>query len=74
MRFGISETIEVFGIREHNNWLRDWRTLMRRIYPVVSVVSAGGYRRLPDDEVGDVVERLVAARTQRPDGPAAPLT
>ncbi|MFL6069664.1 MAG: proteasome subunit beta [Actinomycetes bacterium] len=48
--------------------------LMRRIYPVVSVVSAGGYRRLPDDEVGEVVERLVAARTQRPDGPAASLT
>ena len=48
--------------------------LMRGIYPVVSVVSAAGYRRLPDDEVGGVVERLVAARTQRPDGPAAPLT
>jgi proteasome beta subunit len=47
---------------------------MRRIYPVVSVVSAGGYRRLPDDEVGEVVERLVAARTRRPDGPAASLT
>jgi proteasome beta subunit len=48
--------------------------LMRGIYPVVAVVSATGYRRLPDDEVGGIVERLVAARTLRPDGPAASLT
>ncbi len=48
--------------------------LMRGIFPVVSVVSADGYRRLPDDEVGEVVQRLVAARAERPDGPAAPLT
>ena len=48
--------------------------LMRRIFPVVSVVSPDGYRRLPDDEVAEVVERLVAARQQRPDGPAAPLS
>ena len=48
--------------------------LMRGIYPVVSVVSADGYRRLPDDEVGAVVDQLVAARNQRPDGPAASLT
>lgn len=48
--------------------------LMRGIYPVVSVVSAAGYRRLPDDEVSEVVGRLVAARAERPDGPAAPLT
>ena len=48
--------------------------LMRKIFPVVSVVSADGYRRLPDAEVGEVVQRLVAARHERPDGPAAPLT
>jgi proteasome beta subunit len=48
--------------------------LMRKIFPVVSVVSADGYRRLPDAEVAGVVERLVAARGQRPDGPAASLT
>jgi proteasome beta subunit len=47
---------------------------MRGIYPVVAVVTAEGYRRLPDDEVGAVVARLVAARAERPDGPAAPLT
>ena len=48
--------------------------LMRKIFPVVSVVSAEGYRRLPDAEVEEVVGRLIAARQQRPDGPAASLT
>jgi proteasome beta subunit len=48
--------------------------LMRGIYPVVASVSAAGYRRLPDVEVGAVVSQLVAARAQRPDGPEAGLT
>lgn len=48
--------------------------LMRGIYPVVALVTADGYRRLPDDEIGSVVETVVAARTERPDGPAAPLS
>lgn len=47
--------------------------LMRGIYPVVAVVTAEGYRRLPDDEIGDVVQSVVAGRAERPDGPAAPL-
>ena len=46
----------------------------RRIFPVVSVVSAEGYRRLPDDDVAAVADRVIAARMTRPDGPAAPLT
>ncbi|HVQ88112.1 MAG TPA: proteasome subunit beta [Actinomycetes bacterium] len=48
--------------------------LMRGIYPVVALVTADGYRRLPDAEIGATVQRVVAARTERPDGPAAPLT
>jgi proteasome beta subunit len=48
--------------------------LVRRIFPVVQVITAEGGRRLPDDEVADVADRVVAARLQRPDGPAAPLT
>ena len=47
--------------------------LIRRIYPVVSVVTAEGYRRLPDDEIGDVVRAVVEGRTTHPDGPQAPL-
>jgi proteasome beta subunit len=47
--------------------------LTRRIFPVVGVITADGYRRLPDDEVAAVADRVVAARMQRPDGPAAAL-
>jgi proteasome beta subunit len=47
--------------------------LSRRIFPVVAVVDADGYRRLDDDELGGLVERVVGARMTRPDGPAADL-
>jgi proteasome beta subunit len=43
--------------------------LARRIYPVVAVVTSDGYRRVPEDEIGGVVDRVVAARLERPDGP-----
>ncbi len=46
----------------------------RRIFPVVAVVDAEGYRRLPDDEVATIADRVIAARLQRPDGPVASLT
>ena len=46
----------------------------RRIFPVVGVVTADGYRRVSDDEVAAVADRVIAARMDRPDGPAAPLT
>jgi proteasome beta subunit len=48
--------------------------LARRIFPVVSIVTANGYRRMPDDEVAALADEIVAARMNRPDGPAAPLT
>ncbi|HEY7489293.1 MAG TPA: proteasome subunit beta [Streptosporangiaceae bacterium] len=47
--------------------------LTRDIYPVVAGVTADGYRRLPDDEVREIVRAMVDARNVRPDGPAAPL-
>jgi proteasome beta subunit len=47
--------------------------LTRRIFPVVAIVTADGYRRVPDDEIGAVVESVVGARNIRPDGPNAPL-
>jgi proteasome beta subunit len=46
----------------------------RRIFPVVGVITADGYRRLPDLDVAAVADRVIAARMDRPDGPAAPLT
>ena len=47
--------------------------LSRRIYPVIAVVEPDGVRVLPDDEVGDVVRRVVDARLTSPDGPTAQL-
>lgn len=48
--------------------------LTRRIFPVVHVITPDGGRRLPDDEVSGIADRIIAARMQRPDGPAASLT
>jgi proteasome beta subunit len=48
--------------------------MTRRIFPVVAVMTGDGYRRLPDAEVAAIADRVIAARMDRPDGPAAPLT
>jgi proteasome beta subunit len=48
--------------------------LTRRIFPVVAVMDAEGYRRLRDEEVAAVADRVIEARMNRPDGPAAALT
>ena len=45
----------------------------RRIYPVVSVVTDEGYHRLSDDEVGAVVDTVIAGRMTDPGGPQASL-
>ncbi|SDR98722.1 proteasome endopeptidase complex, beta component Threonine peptidase. MEROPS family T01B [Nocardioides scoriae] len=47
--------------------------LARRIFPIVSVITADGHVRLTQDEVAVVADRVVAGRMQRPDGPAAAL-
>lgn len=47
--------------------------LTRRIFPVIAVANADGVRMLGEEEVGRVVERVVAARLSQPDGPRAPL-
>ncbi len=48
--------------------------LTRRIFPVVMVMTEDGTQRMPEAEVGEIADRIVTARMQRPDGPAAPLT
>jgi proteasome beta subunit len=48
--------------------------LTRRIFPVVGIVTDGGYRRMPEPDVAALADQIVAARMIRPDGPAAPLT
>jgi proteasome beta subunit len=46
----------------------------RRIFPVVGVITGDGYQRLPEAEVATIADRVIAARMERPDGPAASLT
>ncbi|MEV7429288.1 MULTISPECIES: proteasome subunit beta [unclassified Nocardioides] len=48
--------------------------LTRRIFPVVQVITAEGGRRMSDEEVAAIADRVIAGRMNRPDGPAAPLT
>jgi proteasome beta subunit len=48
--------------------------LARRIFPVVSVITAEGHVRLSQEDVAAIADQVVSARMQRPDGPAAPLT
>jgi proteasome beta subunit len=48
--------------------------LTRRIFPVVSVITADGHTRMSQDQVAAIADLVLAGRMQRPDGPAAPLT
>jgi proteasome beta subunit len=48
--------------------------MTRRIFPVVAIITPDGYHRMPDDEVAAIADRVIGARMDRPDGPAAPLT
>ena len=45
--------------------------LARRIFPVVMIAGPDGVQRVGDDQIGAMVDRLVAARRIRPDGPEA---
>jgi len=47
--------------------------MTRRIFPVVTTVTSNGFRRLPEAEVAETVQRVVADRMDSPDGPNAPL-
>jgi proteasome beta subunit len=47
--------------------------LTRRIFPVVAAVTLDGFRRLPEDEVAAVTQRVVDDRMTQPGGPQAPL-
>ena len=47
--------------------------MARRIFPVVTTLTGHGFRRLPEAEVAEAVQRVVADRMDSPDGPNAPL-
>ncbi|HEX8780767.1 MAG TPA: proteasome subunit beta [Nocardioides sp.] len=48
--------------------------LTRRIFPVVHVIGPDGGRRMPDEDVATLADRMIDARMRRPDGPAAELS
>ena len=48
--------------------------LTRRIFPVVHVITGDGQTRMPDAQVAEIADRVVAARMIRPDGPNAALS
>lgn len=47
--------------------------LTRRIFPVITVITADGLRRLDDEAVAVIADRMMAGRMRRPDGPLAPV-
>ena len=42
--------------------------VIRRIWPVVAVIGADGYTRVPDAELGDVARAVIADRTAEQEG------
>ena len=47
--------------------------ITRNIFPVITVVTAAGFRRVPDADIGALVQSMIAGRMTRPNGPNAPL-
>ena len=47
--------------------------LARGIYPIVSLITEDGFRRLEDDEVAEIAVSITAGRREHPNGPQAPL-
>lgn len=45
--------------------------LARKIYPMIWTAHADGVDQLGQDELGNVVDRVITARRERPDGPRA---
>ncbi|MFC1421203.1 proteasome subunit beta [Streptacidiphilus cavernicola] len=47
--------------------------LTRGIFPIVGVITADGFRRLPDEEVGALARSILDRRLEFPNGPQAGL-
>jgi len=45
----------------------------RRIYPIVTVITEEGFRRVTDAESSDVARSIIERRLEQPDGPRAEL-
>ncbi|KJK56666.1 proteasome subunit beta [Saccharothrix sp. ST-888] len=47
--------------------------LARKIFPIVSLITEDGFRRLSDTEVSEIAVSITNHRREHPDGPQAPL-
>lgn len=47
--------------------------MARRIYPIVTVITDEGCRRLTDEEGSELARSILARRLEQPDGPRAEL-
>jgi proteasome beta subunit len=47
--------------------------MQRRIFPIIMTASADGIDTFDGDRISAIADTIVAARRERPDGPAAPL-
>jgi proteasome beta subunit len=47
--------------------------MARRIFPIVTMITGDGFRRLPEAEVAQAAQRVLAGRMGSPDGPTASL-
>lgn len=45
----------------------------RKIWPIVAVIDADGFRRLSEEQISGYVDQMLEARLISPDGPIAPL-
>ncbi|MFR9674007.1 proteasome subunit beta [Streptomyces sp. TR06-5] len=47
--------------------------MARRIYPIVTVITDDGYRRMTEAEVSEIARTVHEGRLQQPNGPQAPV-
>ncbi|MGH3313977.1 MAG: proteasome subunit beta, partial [Streptomyces sp.] len=47
--------------------------LARKIYPIVTVITEDGYRKLAEAEVSEIARTVHEGRLQQPNGPQAPV-
>jgi proteasome beta subunit len=47
--------------------------LTRRLFPVITMITEDGFRKLSDAESADYAQQVVDGRMRMPDGPSAPL-
>jgi proteasome beta subunit len=45
----------------------------RRIFPIVTVITEDGFKKLSDDESSEIARSIIERRLEQPDGPRAEL-